>query len=160
MPYIPDIIVGIAITRVMEVKNFIALLSLLLIMVETKSLVPWIISLYIFVISIACLFSTITSSRSSLSSGYCFILSYLVSLSRTILFALNDVAKYTRLVSSSCRLIRSSSSVVVLPILFSISLLFLSITLRYACYRLVVLSSIWYTNRSFFLVLNPLTENL
>ena len=66
-----------------------------------SNLVPLMISLYICVISIACLFSTKTSSSSSLSSGYCLILPYLVSLSRTTPFALSDVAKYTRLDSNS-----------------------------------------------------------
>ncbi len=45
--------------------------SLLSITDDISSLVPSMTSLYIVVISIACWYSTMTSSRSSISSGYC-----------------------------------------------------------------------------------------
>ena len=109
------------------------------------------------VISIACLFSTMTSPRSSLSSGYCSSLLYLVSLSNTLPFALSDVAKYTSVDSSSCNATRSSSSVSS-PTLSSISVRILSMILRSLWYNTETLYRIWYTKRSFFFVENSFTR--
>ena len=51
------------------------------------------IPVYIFDISMACLFSTITSSSNSVSSGYCFILLLRSNFSNTTSLDLSDVEK-------------------------------------------------------------------
>ena len=54
-----------------------------------------------FAISMACLFSVITSSSRSSSSGYCLMRASVVSFSITISFDLSDVVKYTKVLLSS-----------------------------------------------------------
>jgi len=52
-------------------------------------------------ISIACLFSVMTSSSRSSSSGYCLMRCRVVSFSITISFDFSDVVKYTKVLLSS-----------------------------------------------------------
>lgn len=63
-------IVGIDITIVNPAKNFIILFKLFDIIVPKTSIVLLKMLLYILAISIACLFSIITSSKTSISSSY------------------------------------------------------------------------------------------
>ena len=85
--------VGIAINIVTEAKTFITILRLLEITEAKKSIVLANMLLYISVISIACLFSIITSSNTSLSSEYFCITSTLSSFSKVISLAFKDVEK-------------------------------------------------------------------
>ncbi len=93
IPQIPEIIVGIARTTVIEVSLFITLFRLLDIIVEKASRVLTKTLEYILAISIACFVSIIISSRSSISSGYFLTSCILIILSRTASFDFNDVVK-------------------------------------------------------------------
>ena len=106
-------------------------------------------------ISIACLFSTITSSSSSVSSGYFLMFSILRSFSSTTSFALREVEKYTRLFSSLSIWI-SSLFLMDLCRSCSILLLILSMCFRYWRYLAALRYSICSTN----LVLNCVRNDL
>lgn len=94
-----DTIVGTASTIVIDVRNFITPFRLFDIIDAYASIVPVKMSLYIFAISIACLFSVIASSSMSSSSSYSFIIFPLSVFSITSSFDFSDVVKYTKLFS-------------------------------------------------------------
>ena len=99
IPKNDDIIVGIDNTIVTPARNFITLFRLLDTMVAYVSAIDDKISLYIPLISIACLFSIIASSNKSLSPSYSGNIAPFDSFSRTKSFAFNDVIKYTNVFS-------------------------------------------------------------
>ncbi len=93
MPYAEKIIVGIAITIVIIARTFIAMFRLFEITAAKVFYRFERISVSIFAISIACLFSTMTSSRRSESSSYFFTTSVRTSLSSTASFERRPVVK-------------------------------------------------------------------
>ena len=93
IPINDDIIVGIDNTMVAPAKNFITLFRLFDTTVAYVSVIDDKMSLYILLISIACLFSITASSRRSLSPSYNWNIDPLYNLSKTKSLAFREVMK-------------------------------------------------------------------
>ena len=95
MPKKLNIMVGMVKIMVRDVNTFITVFKLLEMTELYASIVTSKILEYTLAISIACLFSTIASSRSSSSSGYFLTLSKRIKRSNTSSLARRELLKYT-----------------------------------------------------------------